>query len=376
MDKYSDILEDKKKYEEPVINTNKKFPWLKIDIILLSILLLIGYFIYYTIILSPKLIFISDIKILIDKYDDIIFPLEINKINDNYGILGNIKLKDKDYNFELDKIDKEFNFILGVDDKNLNYYFNDDKNYVKVSNSDVFYEKNYNNYFNMISNLKEYFKNISEDKFIKKFYLSGTTPVVESNIELNNVDIIEALKPNYYDSTYQLLFTFKNNAITNEIISLKIIINNLMTNERGVLFYENGNLIYKSDKVNLKFELEKKDKDFTLKIYKSDILFSTLSGVKKDTSYLYSYQVIDKVYTINLNISKENDLYYYNINSIIEKSDVNNENNLNISFQYLDPVIDNDITNSINYSSLTEDEKDLYKATINSIIKELGKIIK
>lgn len=374
MNEYGSILEENKKYEVPITNKNryKKFPWFKMNVLLLSILLIISYFIYYNIILTPELIFINDIKILVDKYDDILTPLEINKLSYNYGLIGNIKLNDKDYNFEIDKINKETNFILGIDDESLNYYFNNDYNYVKLSNNDSFYKKNSNNYFNIISNLKEYFMNLSKDKFIKKFYFNGTTPIIESNLELDNNDIIEAIKPNYYDSTYQLLFTFKNNALTNEIISMKITINNLMTNERGVLLYENNYLTYKSDKLDLKFDLEQKDKDFTLKIYKNDILFSTLSGIKQRDSYEYSYQVIDKVYNINVSISNDNELYYYDINSVI----ANNENNLNISFQYLDPFIDNDISNSIDYSSLTEEEKELYKGTINSIIKELRNFIK
>ena len=378
MNEYGSILEKNKKYEAPTTNKNryKKFPWLKIDVLLLSILLISGYIIYYNTILTPELIFINDIKILVDEYDDILTPLEINKLSDNYGLIGNIKLNDKDYNFEIDKINKETNFILGIDDESINYYFNNDENYVKLSNNDNFYKKNSNNYFNIISNLKEYFMNLSKDKFIKKFYFNGTTPIIESNLELDNNDIIEVIKPNYYDSTYQLLFTFKNNALTNEIISMKITINNLMTNEREILLYENNYLTYKSDKLDLKFDLEKKDKDFTLKIYKSDILFSTLSSIKKEDSYEYSYQVIDKVYNINLNVSKNDELYYYDINSTIEKNNINNENNLNISFQYLDPFIDNDISNSIDYSSLTGGEKELYNSTINSIIKELRNFIK
>ena len=376
MKEYDSILKENKKYDSSIENSKiKKFPWFKVDILLISILLIIGYCIYYSTILNPNQIFINDIKTLINKYDNILYPLEINKLKENYGLIGNINLNNKNYNFEIDKINKETNFILGIDDESLNYYFNNDYNYVKLSNNDSFYKKNSNNYFNIISNLKEYFMNLSKDKFIKKFYFNGTTPIIESNLELDNNDIIEAIKPNYYDSTYQLLFTFKNNALTNEIISMKITINNLMTNERGVLLYENDYLTYKSDKLELKLELEKKDKDFTLKIYKSDILFSTLSGIKQRDSYEYSYQVIDRVYNVNVSISNDNELYYYDINSTIEKNNINNENNLNISFQYLDPFIDNDISNSIDYSSLTGGEKELYNSTINSIIKELRNFI-
>lgn len=372
MNEYDGILKENKKYDNSIENSNfKKFPWFKVDILLISILLIIGYCMYYGTILNPKQIFINDIKTLINKYDNILYPLEINKLKENYGLIGNINLNNKNYNFEIDKINKETNFILGVNGQNLNYYSNNGENYLKLYNKETYYKINNNDYFNIISNIKEYFKNLSEDKFIKKFYLNGTIPIVESNLVLNNNDIIEALKPNNYDSTYEVLFTLKNNAITNKIISIKIIINNLMTNEREVLFWENNKLSYKNDEVNLRYELEKNDKDFTLKSYKSDILFSTLTGMQKENSYEYSYQVIDKVSNINVNLKKENEFYYFDINYTAD----NIEYNIVISYQFLDPIIDNDISNSIDYSTLTYEEKEIYNNNLNMIIGDLKEVI-
>lgn len=372
MKEYDSILKENKKYDNSIENSNfKKFPWFKVDILLISILLIIGYCIYYSTILNPKQIFINDVKTLINKYDNILYPLEINKLKENYGLIGNINFNNKNYNFEIDKINKETNFILGVNSQNINYYSNNGENYLKLYNKETYYKINNNDYFNIISNIKEYFKNLSEDKFIKKFYLNGTIPIVESNLVLNNNDIIEALKPNNYDSTYEVLFTFKNNAITNKIISIKIVINNLMTNEREVLFWENNKLSYKNDEVNLRYELERNDKDFTLKSYKSDILFSTLTGMQKENSYEYSYQVIDKVSNINVNLKKENEFYYFDINYTAD----NIEDNIVISYQFLDPIIDNDISNSIDYSTLTYEEKEIYNNNLNMIIGDLKEVI-
>lgn len=376
MKKYDSILKEKKKYNDFIEdNSYKKFPWFKIDVLLISVLLIISYLIYYNTILSPKVVFLNDIKILINKYESILSPIEINNLDNNYGIIGNIKLNDKDYDFQIDKIDKETKLILGLNEQNFHYYSNNNENYIKLNNNDIFYKLNNNDYFSMISNLKNYFNNIPKNKFIKKFYFNGTTPIVENNLILKNNDIIEALKPNHYNSTYEVLFTFKNNAITNEIISMKVAINNLMTNERGVLVYEKDYLTYRDDKLNLKLELEEKNKDFTLKIYKNDILFSNLSGTNQENSYQYIYQVIDKIYNINLNISKDDDMYTYDINSIIEKNNINDEQNMNITFQYADPFVDNNIDNSINYVSLSGDEKEIYKTNLDSIIGDLRKFV-
>lgn len=372
MKKYDSILKEKKKYNDFIEdNSYKKFPWFKIDILLISILLIISYLIYYNTILSPKVVFLNDIKILINKYESILSPIEINNLDNNYGIIGNIKLNDKDYNFQIDKIDKETKFILDLNEQNFHYHSNNNENYIKLNNNNIFYKLNNNDYFSMIFNLKNYFNNIPKNKFIKKFYFNGTTPIIENNLILKNNDIIEALKPNHYDSTFEVLFTFKNNAITNEIISMKVAVNDLMSNERRVFFYEKGYLTYVNDEEKIKFDLEKKEKDFTLKVYKNDILFSTLTGIKKDDIYEYSYQLIDKIYNINASIKKENENYNFNTNYIID----NMEENIIINYQLLAPIIDDNIDNSIYYSSLTYEEKNIYQNNINVIISPLKDFI-
>lgn len=378
MSEYDSILKEKKKYEEPVIKDDspKKFPWFKVDILLLSILLIIGYIIYYNTILTPELIFFNDIKLLVDKYENIFLPLELDNLKADYSLIGNINYEDKVYDFEIDKINRQTNFSLSLDSQNLNYYANLNENYIKLSNDEKYYNINKNDYFNMIINLKEYFmNNLSKDKFIKKFYLNDTIPVVESSLVLDNNDIIEAIKPNYYDGTYEVLFTFKNNAIKNEIISMKMVVNNLMTNERMVLIYENDYLTYMDDNVNFRIELEEdEDNYFKLNFYQNDNLFSVLTGTMQENSYQYTYQLIDEIYNIYLTISKDSDIYNYELKSII--GEIDNESKMNISFQYADPFIENDISNSVNYNSLTKEEKDLYKTNVDNILSGLREFIK
>jgi len=382
---YDSILKEKKNYEEPIStkdNGPKPFPWFKIDLLCLILILTISYIIYYTTILTPKQIFLNDIKIVANKYQSILEQLNLEILNKpNYNLVGTINLNDKTYDFSLNKTEDKTNLNLTLNKENLTYYDISSQKYIKLSNfKDQYYQltNNDNNYLNIASNLKKYLtNNLNEDKFIKKFYLTGTTPIVESNLVLNNNDIKTALNLTNQNDSYEVLFTFKNHAITNKIINMKITINNLTTSQRGVILYENGHLTYNEDTQILKFQLEEKNKDFTLKFYKDDILFSVLTGTSQEKSYQYTYQVIDKIYNITLNISKENNNNNYKITSKIEKDGIINTQNLNINLQYSDKIkIENtDLSNAINYETLTEEEKNQYQTSINNIIGDLRNFI-
>jgi hypothetical protein len=383
MTDYNSILKEEKKYEEPVLIPNKKtkkFPWFKIDLICLILILIISYLVYYTTILTPNNIFLNDLKILADKYQKILNPLNLTSLtNDNYNLIGTIYLNDKNYNFKLNKNKENLNLNLNQNDLFLNYYITPDKEYIKLPNSkEQYYQLNINNSPNIIANLKTYLSNnLPKDKFIKKFYINENTPIVESNLVLTNEDLKTALNLNSQTNSYEALLTFKNNSITNDIISIKITINNLTTNERKVILYEKGNLTYKDDNQNLKFQLEEKNEDLTLKIYQNDILFSVLTGTRQESSYQYTYQVIDEIYNITLKVKHENNTYYYEISSIIEKNNTTITPTMNIELQHLDKINyeNTEISNAINYETLTEEEKVQYQTILNSIIGELRQFI-
>ena len=77
---------------------------------------------------------------------------------------------------------------------------------------------------------------------------------------------------------------------------MKMIINNLNNNKRYVILYQDEALTISDDQaLNLKFTLENKNQDFTLKIYKNDNIYSVLSGVKQEDDYLYKYQIINQI---------------------------------------------------------------------------------
>ena len=378
MTEYDSILKEKKKYDEPIkVKKEKKFPWLLIDIISLLLNLIISYFFYYKNILSPDKIILNDLKKVGDKYKIIFTNLNLEQLTqDKYNLVGEIELNDKKYNYELSKKHPSTNLSLELEDKKLNYYSNSNQNYLKISNfKDEYYQLNNNNYLNIITNVKNYLNNkLKEEKFIKKFYLNGTIPIVESNLELNNETIKSILNINYKDN-YKTLLTFKNNAITNEIISIKIIINNLNKNKRTVILYENDYLTYKDDNQTLNFYLEEKNEDFTLKIYKNDIIYSVITGIKQQESYQYTYQIIVKIYNIGLTIKKEDNNYLYDISSIIEKDTTTIKPNLKLTIKYTDNEIVEEPTTKDNYKNLTKEEKTQYKYNIEEIIVELRQFI-
>ena len=383
MAEYDSILKEKKKYEEPQPVKNngpKPFPWFKIDLLCITLLLIISYVFYYTIILNPEQIFLNDLKKITDKYQNIFVPLKLNQLNNNeYNLKGTISLNDKNYNFTLDRIEENIQLAITLNEKKLNYYISSNQQYIKVpSFKEQYIKLGTNDYYNILHNLSDYLtNNLPEDKFIKKFYLNGTNPIVESNLILNNEDLKKATGLNTIKDSYEILFTFKNHALTNEIISMKTIINNLTTNKRSVILYENGYLTYKDDNQSLKFQLEEKNDDFTLKIYQEDTLFSVITGTKKNNSYQYMYQVIDKIYNITLNITEENNSYLYEIESNIEKDGVIVKPKMSINLKYHKEFIseNTEMTDTQDYKQLTEEEKKQYGLSLEEIIGDLREFI-
>ena len=384
MKDYDSILKEKKKYEEePKERGPKPFPWLRMDIFSIAIVIIISYIFYYNKILTPKNIFLTDLNDLLSQYQIVLNPLNLTTLtNEDYNLEGTIELNNKKYQYIMNKNDDKSNLSISLNNHNLTYYTLDNNTYIKLSSFKEQYIKiSQNNYLNIINNLFLYFSNnLKEENFIKKFYLNGTTPIVESNLILKNEDLLTNLNLTNLDNSYEVLFTFKNNAITNDIISMKITINNQTTNERAVILYEDKILTYKDDTNNLKFQLETKDHDFTLKIYQEDTLFSVLTGTNKEDSYQYMYQVIDKIYNITLITKEEENITTYEITSNIEKNGITINPNLTITLNKNKEIISelpSISTQEIkDYEDLTPEEKTNYQSNLEEIIGELRKFIK
>lgn len=384
MKDYDSILKEKKKYEEePKEREPKPFPWLRMDIFSIAIVIIISYIFYYNKILTPKNIFLTDLNDLLSQYQIVLNPLNLTTLtNEDYNLEGTIELNNKKYQYIMNKNDDKSNLSISLNNQNLTYYTLDNNTYIKLSSFKEQYIKiSQNNYLNIINNLFLYFSNnLKEENFIKKFYLNGTTPIVESNLILTNENLLTNPNLTNLDNSYEVLFTFKNNAITNDIISMKITINNQTTNERAVILYEDKILTYKDDTNNLKFQLETKDHDFTLKIYQEDTLFSVLTGTNKEDSYQYMYQVIDKIYNITLITKKKENITTYEITSNIEKNGITINPNLTITLNKNKEIISelpSISTQEIkDYEDLTPEEKTNYQSNLEEIIGELRKFIK
>ena len=378
---YNSILKEKKKYEEPIKeNTGPKpFPWLKMDVFSIIIILIVSYIVYYINILTPELIFLNDLNTLTKQYETLLQPLNLDQFENDYNIEGIITIEEQEYNYEIVKNENKFKTSLSLDDNKLDYYATESTPYIKLSSFKEEYIKlSTNDYSNILSNLKDYFtNNLPKDKFIKKFYLNGTTPTVESNLHLTNEDILKALKLNNLENSYEVLFTFKNNAITNEIISMKITINNLNTQARSVITYENNLLYYKDDNQSLELKLEQIDENFTLKISKEGTLYSVLTGSRLENSYKYLYQIIDKIYNISLTINNENNINSYEVESNIEKGESTINQKLMLTFQKQDDIIleNTEIANALDYNKLTEEEQKQYQASLEELTGSLRQFI-
>ena len=379
MSNYDSILKTKNTYKEDAVNIEnkkKKFPWFRIDFICIILLLVVSYFIYYNKVLTPDNIFLNDLKTIYDKYS-IIFDNSNVKyfINNNYNLKGNLDFNDEVYDISLNKFQDKLKIRFGINEEYLNYQIEDNEVYLNVSNfNDIYYKESTVNYLSMYYNVIDYLQNrLPESKFIKKFYLNGTIPVVESNLVLNTDNIKEALGVREIKNTYEILFTFKNNAISNKIISMKVIVNNSTTGRRGVFIFENGILTYTENDIVYKFVIEKNNNDFRLDIYKNDTLYSVLTGNNKDKKYEYLYQVIDEVYNISLIVNKEDSIPTYQLSSNINVDNERRTDNLNISLEENKDIIEDnglDIKKE-DYNNLDEIEMIEHKEKKDIVIKNI-----
>ena len=379
MSNYDSILKTKNTYKEDVVNIEnkkKKFPWFRIDFICIILLLVVSYIVYYNKVLTPDNIFLNDLKTIYDKYSIIVDNSNVKYfINNNYNLKGNLDFNDEVYNINLNKFQDKLKIRFGINEEYLNYQIDDNEAYLNVSNfNDIYYKESTVNYLSMYYNVIDYLQNrLPKSKFIKKFYLNGTIPVVESNLVLNTDNIKEALGVGELKNTYEILFTFKNNAISNKIISMKVIVNNSTTGRRGVFIFENGNLTYTENDIVYKFVIENNNKDFRLDIYKNDTLYSVLTGSNKDKSYEYLYQVIDEVYNISLIVNKEDSIPIYQLSSNINVDNERRTDNLNISLEENKDIIEDnglDIKKE-DYNNLDEIEMIEHKEKKDVVIKKI-----
>lgn len=372
-DKYDEILKEKPKYADPEPLISKKNKYFKISllvgIILSLIVILISYIFYYNIVLASESIILNNINKVVKKYNYIysdIVPSYLDQ--NNYSIDSTISYNDRKYNYLYVKKGKEQSRTFSNEDRFITFYTVNSKNYIKTSNipyyiereeskknlSDIntmkrsleleptafIYSELFNgestdlskNYYNLdnvnktVDDIRNNFNSyISKDKYIKKLYLLNKKLIVEVNLSLNTNDLNSILGDNSLEinDNLNVNITTKNDAITNEIDNVKVVINNETLNKRTVITYDNKSVTITDDKgTNKKIVFNKKSNYYDVKFYNNNILYSVLSLENSSNKYVYAYRVIDKLYSINLEVNKDNDDVKYKM-----ETNINNQTN-------------------------------------------------
>ena len=372
-DKYDEILKEKPKYADPEPLISKKNKYFKISllvgIILSLIVILISYIFYYNIVLASESIVLNNINKVVKKYNYIysdIIPSYLDQ--NNYSIDSTISYNDRKYNYLYVKNGKEQSRTFSNEDRFITFYTVNSKNYIKTSNIQYYIEreeskknlsdintmkqsleleptafiyselfngvstdlsKNYYNLDNVnktIDDIRNNFNSyIAKDKYIKKLYLLNKKLIVEVNLSLNTNDLNSILGDNNLklNDNLNVNITTKNDAITNEIDNVKVVINNETQNKRTVITYDNKSVTITDDKgTNKKIVFNKKSNYYDVKFYNNNILYSVLSLENNSNKYVYAYRVIDKLYSINLEVNKENDNVKYKM-----ETNINNQTN-------------------------------------------------
>ncbi len=410
---YDTILKEKKVYEE--VSDDKKHKYFKLFIffgILISLLIIaVSYAIFYNTVLDSESIFLNNIINVKKDYSLIYKDIKFNhSLDGNFIIEGSIDVGNDNYGYSFAKDNNKVKRTLFSGDRILTYYYDGKDSYVKMSNLGDFYikEKNelnnlkyynnvrknikndFNNYiydsilgnntydfFNQlynIDNLNEILKNIetnfntyvTSDKYARKVYFSGNKPVVEINLVLNKVDINNILGTSsglQLSDNYQLNITMKNDAISNSIYEIKVVINNKSKNSREVLSYKSKVINYtdsKGDKYSIKYL---KDKN-SIQIKKNNVLYSVVQISSKNKTNIYNYRKINKIYTVGLSVEKVRNNFEYGIETNID----NVAKAVKVTGEYKKgKTINENIEKSVSIDSLSIEQQNTYKKTIADV---------
>ena len=295
-DKYDEILKEKPKYADPEPLISKKNKYFKISllvgIILSLIVILISYIFYYNIVLASESIILNNINKVVKKYNYIysdIVPSYLDQ--NNYSIDSTISYNDRKYNYLYVKNGKEQSRTFSNEDRFITFYTVNSKNYIKTSNIPYYIER------------EESKKNLSDINTMKQSLELEPTAFIYS--ELFNGESTD-LSKNYYN-----------------LDNVKVVINNETLNKRTVITYDNKSVTITDDKgTNKKIVFHKKSNYYDVKFYNNNILYSVLSLENGSNKYVYAYRVIDKLYSINLEVNKDNNDVKYKM-----ETNINNQTN-------------------------------------------------
>lgn len=376
MGKYDAILKEKKVYQDPQVHHSKYTKYVIIYFFSIFLVLGISYFIYYRTVLSFEQVLQNDFSVLKKQYANVFTSIIPKNVVSSSSLEGTIILEDSVYNYGILKEENGLQLELSNQD---NYLYSkitsqdyslelgSFSRYGVVYSQDLLYE-------DFVSRLK---KKILEIKEIKSLYLEGNVPIVEFSFSLNEKDINDILGSNYLKDKYNIIVTIKNNALTNEIVSLKCAITNQENGSRSILEYKDKEIVYEVSKAKkYRLVMENKKKNFQLRIYENGELYSIFSGESSSYRYCYSYQVINKVYNLQLIIQEEKGGYSYSLNSSIEKNGETTEKTVKAVLRNgKNSLLEESDAKRINYQNLTSSEKEDFQKKLKEFLSSLEKLV-
>ena len=415
-DDYNSILKEKKVYEDVSSSNNSLFfKFIILGLFFSFIVIAISYSVYYNSILSGESILLNNSLKIINQYGVITKGFYNNyNLSNNYTLNGNVSVNDFNYQYKFMKDGSKIEKNINYNDSFIKYYFDSDSSYIKLSSlSDKYisfnnellsmdsYIKDYDtiiklgfnnyleslfvdsspinvfnrlytidNYSNIFDNIKSNFSNyIVESNYKKKFYFYNGRPVIKIDLFIDKEGINKILGDGNNNLVVKddisISITTRNDAIINDIKNIKIVINNNTKKTREVILYDGSDIIYVSDNgVKYRYSIGKDKNRDILKVFKDDVLYSTLEGYSKDNKYIYNYQVIDKVMKIGVEVSNDNNKYSYsfviNDEDKVYKARIDGVYD-NTSF------VDNNISNVVSYRNISDSDRSIINSSIKNI---------
>lgn len=374
MSKYDKILKQEKVFREPIVKKSKYTRYIIIYCLLFTMLLTTSYIIYYNTVLSPINIIKNDFISLAKKLENIyqnIIPSQIGA-----SLEGTITSEKLNYNYGLIKEGNNYYLDLSTKDSSLQYQITPKMIKTKLStfqNNRITKESKID-YSKLKKTLNTFLK---EEKYIKTFYFDKKTPIVEINFTLTDNDINSLFHTTILKEKYNIIITLKNDALKNEIKSIKIVVNNKTKNQRSTFEYQNQSLIYQNFKnEKYKFILVNNHKDLNMKIYKNEELYSILLGKSYEKSYTMTYQIINKIYNISLTKTEEKSLTTYKIVFKKEEEESKKEDTINITLNQASSTLKEEAESKEKpYRSLNQSEKAEYSEKIKQFFAPLKELI-
>ncbi len=391
---YDSVLKEKKKYEDVVDDRHfLRRHALSIDFILIFLLLVVSFGIYFFTVLSPSSMIVSDVLEFLDSvsviYDQFDFEdacqeevhlegdvsLEVDSNYDNKEDMDFLKNLQFDYSFMDDGVVKWLE--ISGSDADFSYYEDVSNGYFVSDDDNILYDLEqdgslYFSYAGLDMNIENFLEEeLGNIEFNQSVFVSDGELVVSvdfnlagdkvkamlSRLDSGNSDFVSSLS-SYVSNSATYEFTFKNEVFSNDLISFKMVIRD--GDYRGVLTFSDSVFEYSDADSTYQGVLKVEDDDFSFRFYEGEEMKFIVSGKGNDTSYVYTYQVINVVDNLSLQIKKEDLENIYTVN--IKKEDEDKYLNLlaTIHLKYDsnvlidDGILDNEF---VSYSQLGDEKK-------------------